>query len=125
MENNKKEASVEEIVNYMETLDPRSNNNMSWKSSPSNEISQLSVARHVIASADHFSSNDGYEQTMNCIHGLTEKVSQLAASVACMDGLAETVSQWATSVKPIVSTWNVHNFMDSNKVRGSIHLILF
>ena len=108
MENNNREAGVEDIVNYMATLDPtKSNNNMNWNSSPSTEISQPSSTHLVRASTDHFSSNDRSKQIMSCIHGLAEKVSQLAASV-----------------KTIVSAWNGHNFMDSDEVRGSITLFL-
>ena len=102
MENNNREAGVEYIVNYMATLDrTKSNSSMKWKYSSSIEISQPYVECQVRASPNHVNSNEEYQHIMSCLHGLTEKVSQLAASV-----------------KPIVSAWNDHNSIDSDQVRG-------
>ena len=107
MENNNREASVEDVVNYMAALDrTKSSTSIKRKSSSSTEISQPFVERPIRASPNHVNSNEDYQHIRNCLNCLTKKVSQLAASV-----------------KPIVFAWNEHNSTDSDEVIGSIDLI--
>ena len=51
-------------------------------------------------------ASDQYQHVMSCIHGMSETLSQLVASV-----------------KPIISAWNENKSSDSNEVRGSIDFI--
>ena len=96
MENTNQEIDFEDVVNYMTTLDPtKSNSNNKCKSSSLANISQPSVQCPIRASSNYVNTSEGLKYIMDCLHSITEKVSQLTASV-----------------QPIVFVWNEHNSMD-------------
>lgn len=75
MENNNREASVEDVVNYMKTLDrTKSNTSIKRKSSSSTKISQTFVECPIRASPNHVNSNEEYQHIMSCLNYLIEKV---------------------------------------------------
>ena len=82
MENTNKESDIEDVVNYMTTVDPtKSNNNIKWKFRSSTKISQPSVQHPARASSKNVSTSEGMQDIMDCLHSLMKKISELSASV--------------------------------------------
>jgi len=110
VENSNRDTGAEDIVQFMAALEcSKSECKSKWKSRSSTDNLHPSVRGETSAVknvTNDVNASDQYQHVMSCIHGMSETLSQLVASV-----------------KPIIYAWNENKSSDSNEVRGLIDFI--